>query len=74
MRDPKRIPELLGELERVWETLPDLRFHQLIEVLSHQYFIYSKSFVDEDSRRSFLFNLEDEDFINFLKTKIKTNE
>jgi hypothetical protein len=30
MRDPKRIPEFLGRIRRLWETYPDLRFGQLL--------------------------------------------
>ena len=31
MRDPKRIPEVLDELRKVWEKSPDLRLGQLID-------------------------------------------
>lgn len=31
MRDPKRIPEMLDELKKVWERSPDLRLGQLID-------------------------------------------
>lgn len=31
MRDPKRIPEILGLLETIWTANPDWRFGQLIE-------------------------------------------
>ena len=30
MRDPKRIPEVLHDIQRVWEAFPDLRLGQLI--------------------------------------------
>lgn len=30
MRDPKRIPEMLAHLERIWKANPDLRLAQLI--------------------------------------------
>ena len=30
MRDPKRIPEILHEVQRVWEAFPDLRLGQLL--------------------------------------------
>jgi len=30
MRDPKRIPRILKELERIWKDAPDLRFCQLM--------------------------------------------
>ena len=29
-RDPKRIKEVLAEVEKIWEKNPDLRFGQLI--------------------------------------------
>jgi len=31
MRDPKRIPEVLSEIRKVWEKYPDLRLGQLID-------------------------------------------
>ena len=31
MRDPKRIPRILGKLQRLWEKYPDQRFGQLLE-------------------------------------------
>ncbi len=30
MRDPKRIPQILNRIEKIWEQNPDLRFGQLI--------------------------------------------
>ena len=30
MRDPKRIPEILHDVQRVWEAFPDLRLGQLL--------------------------------------------
>ena len=30
MRDPKRIPKILKEIEKVWEKYPDMRLGQLI--------------------------------------------
>lgn len=30
MRDPKRIPIILAELQKIWEKQPDLRLGQLI--------------------------------------------
>lgn len=30
MRDPKRIPQILKRLEKLWEKYPDLRLCQLI--------------------------------------------
>ncbi len=31
MRDPKRIPEILQRLQKLWELNPDMRLGQLIE-------------------------------------------
>lgn len=30
MRDPKRIPEILNQIQQAWATFPDLRLGQLI--------------------------------------------
>ncbi len=30
MRDPKRIPEIVGLVEKIWKKYPDLRLTQLI--------------------------------------------
>lgn len=30
MRDPKRIPQMLGKLRAVWEAHPDMRLGQMI--------------------------------------------
>lgn len=30
MRDPKRIPVIMAELQRLWEMVPDMRLGQLI--------------------------------------------
>lgn len=32
MRDPKRIPNILSNLERIWKNNPDLRLGQLIMI------------------------------------------
>ena len=32
MRDPKRIPEVLAAIEKVWRKHPDLRLGQLIVI------------------------------------------
>jgi len=31
MRNPKRIPKILKEIEKIWKKNPDLRFCQLIQ-------------------------------------------
>ena len=30
MRDPERIPEVLHDIQRVWEAFPDMRLGQLL--------------------------------------------
>lgn len=37
VRDPKRIPELLEAVRRVWEAHPDLRLGQLIGNCAHSH-------------------------------------
>ncbi len=34
MRDPKRIPQILAKLQKLWEKHPDLRLGQLVENLA----------------------------------------
>ena len=36
MRDPKRIPELLEELRKIWMEVPDERFWQFLMNLSQR--------------------------------------
>ena len=55
MRDPKRIPEVLAELERYWEKRPDLRFFQLL------------SSIPLDNAPKDLFFYEDDKFLERLK-------
>jgi len=50
MRDPARIPVILGQLEMLWERYPDLRLGQLI----------LNVFRDD------FYHLEDEDLIDQL--------
>lgn len=52
MRDPNRIPHILGELEKIWKELPDLRLGQLI-----------LNVVGDPT----LYYLEDEDLIKVLR-------
>lgn len=55
MRNPKRIPEILKRLQKLWEKNPDLRLGQLIE-----------NVYDNPSKNSaYLF--EDEAFISKLE-------
>lgn len=38
MRDPKRIPKILKELQKVWEKHPDLRLGQLLLNLGFDFY------------------------------------
>ena len=77
MRDSARIQVLLDLIQDLWLKDPDLRFNQLVYILQSE---YSKSKdgigqikeVTEDGfeRIGFdLFNVEDDDFIEFMKKK-----
>lgn len=33
MRDPQRIPKVLGRIRAAWEQNPDLRFGQLVDIV-----------------------------------------
>ena len=55
MRDCKRIPKILKELERIWNKHPDLRFGQLIINIG----------ISPDSLG--FWNLEDDNILNQLK-------
>lgn len=79
MRDPKRIKELLILIQLIWVKNPDIRFNQLIHNLQCEYRggeYVRKAYVDEigwgtvDVSYPDLFNVEDDDFIDFLKAKI----
>jgi uncharacterized protein YihD (DUF1040 family) len=54
MRDPKRIPKVLEEIEKAWTKFPDLRLGQLIDN------IVSRSPCP-------LFYIEDEDLIGRIR-------
>ena len=54
MRDVKRIPGILEELEKVWENNPDLRLGQIFNILQAK--------ADND-----LFYIEDEKLVELLK-------
>lgn len=60
MRDPQRIPKVLAEIERIWIKFPDMRFHQLVDFLTH---LYAK----EHARSTDLFYLEDHVFLKWLE-------
>ena len=48
MRDPKRIPIVLAEIEKLWRAVPDWRLGQLISNLSREGNIEDPYFVQDD--------------------------
>ena len=79
MRDKKRIPEILNLIETIWDKDQDMRFLQLIYNLQRN---YSQSHnglgkVEHKEKDGFtttgydLFNLEDDELIDFLKDLLK---
>ncbi|MCP4161158.1 MAG: DUF1040 family protein [Deltaproteobacteria bacterium] len=75
MRDEKRITEILGLIQKIWEKKNDMRFFQLIYVLQSKYSkekgnIGQIKFKENDgySQIGFdMFGTEDEELIKFLK-------
>ncbi|MFC0903717.1 hypothetical protein ACFHWD_03310 [Clostridium sp. MT-14] len=64
MRDSKRIKPFLQELEKYWMKYPDLRFGQMI-------INFSKEICkDEVYRDSDVFNIEDNDYLMYIKDAI----
>lgn len=58
MRDPKRIPEILKELEEFWKQVPDWRLGQVISNFSY-----------EITGNNDPFYIEDKDLLELLKQK-----
>ena len=58
MRDPKRIPEILKELEEFWKRVPDWRLGQVISNFSY-----------EITGNNDPFYIEDKDLLELLKQK-----
>jgi hypothetical protein len=50
MRDKKRIPILLKELEKLWNKYPDFRFGQLIVNIFSTQDEYKDAFFPEDDK------------------------
>ena len=48
MRDPKRIPIILAEIEKLWRAVPDWRLGQLVSNLSREGNIEDPYFVQDD--------------------------
>lgn len=57
MRNSARIPEVLQQLERYWQLMPDLRFGQIIRILE----------AEVKERRLDSFNIEDEDWQQIIQ-------
>lgn len=78
MRDPDRIPEILGVLNQLWSRDSDLRFNQLLYNLQSQFAQANggRGRVKEAKGDGFervgfdLFSVEDEDFLKFLRSKL----
>ncbi|WP_318441785.1 hypothetical protein [Photobacterium leiognathi] len=76
MRNPERITELLDLVKEIWLKQPDLRFNQLLYTLHRQYSeLHGDSMqvkeLDSDGYTRIgydLFNVEDDRFIDFLRS------
>lgn len=80
MRNPKRIKDFMVVLTEIWEHMPDIRFNQLIYNLQREYkdgAYIKKAYVDEigwgttEVSYPYLFNVEDDAFMEFLIEKLK---
>ena len=60
MRNPERIPEVLKELEKFWEQVPDWRLGQVISNFSYELMGNNDPFY-----------MEDTDLLELLKNKNK---
>ena len=60
MRDVNRIPQILGDLKKIWELTPDIRLGQLL-----------LNAVDHDEKT--LFYIEDQDLIDKMFHEIYSN-
>lgn len=87
MRDPKRIPNCLEIIQKIWEEQPDTRFNQLLYNLQYEYIKDTKSFnslkhsyeidpvgvIQHVGSSPDLFYLEDDAFFDWLNEKYKTS-
>jgi len=64
-RDPKRIPRILKEIERIWNQYPDLRFYQLMDMLG------TYAGYESGSDKYYVEDTELEEFIKKYKDKKK---
>jgi len=62
MRDKRRIALILDQIERLWESAPDLRYFQLMNALSDMY-------TEENDASLDLYYLEDDNFLEWLTNK-----
>ena len=82
MRDPERIQETLGLIEKLWRKDSDLRFNQLIYNLQWGYSQENggigkvEEVVDKGySRFGFdLLDLEDDSFIEYLRKQVMSEQ
>ena len=69
MRDPKRIPKILKEIEKIWEKCPDMRLGQLIaNVLDSPNLYYTED--DDLVKYMEFFYAPDEARIRFIKNYV----
>ncbi|WP_339317630.1 hypothetical protein [Paenibacillus sp. FSL R10-2734] len=60
MRDIERIPLVMNALKNCWDTMPDMRFGQLIEnILSH--------YKGEENLASSLWNMEENEWLKAIQ-------
>lgn len=89
MRDPNRIYEIMVILQKIWQAQPDTRFNQLIRNLQWEYASNNekmRSFWEKEEIKDRgivaykernipeLYNVEDDDFLIFLKSKLSEIE
>ena len=59
MRDKRRISLVLNQIERLWESAPDLRYVQLMSVLGDMY-------LEDNGIQMDIFYLEDDKLLKWL--------
>ncbi|GGI93419.1 DUF1040 family protein [Shewanella gelidii] len=82
MRDPQRINKFLELINQLWTKNPDLRFNQLIYILQNGYSQINSGVGEVESAENDgfkqtgfdLFNVEDDDFLEYLKSKVQNSE
>ncbi|MGF1767090.1 DUF1040 family protein [Enterovibrio makurazakiensis] len=79
MRNPERIDEVLDMIGIIWKKNPDIRFQQLIYTLQSEYSYNHNNVgkIESTTPDGFtqigydLFNTEDDQFINYLRERIR---